>query len=208
VFIVRPGNPKGIRGWNDLIRPGVEVLTPDPWSSGGARWNIMAAYGAQLQSGNTPQQAIEYLKRLLRNVSVRDKSARESLQTFSAGKGDAMLAYESEAVIARGKGLKLDYVIPDQTMRVETPVGLSTSSSGAPHARAFLDYLYTPEAQRIFGRSGYRPVRPDVLAEFGYPTPPAVFSVADLGGWQAIQTGFFEPVNGVFAEVERSVANR
>jgi len=205
VLIVRPGNPKDIHGWDDLIAAGTEVLTPDPWSSGGARWNVLAAYGAQLRMGRTHEQAVEYLIRLFSNVSVRDKSARESLQTFGGGKGDVMLAYESEAIIARARGMQLDYVIPNQTIRIETPVGLAARSASSAQAHAFLDYLYTPEAQRIFGRNGYRPVLPDVLQEFSYPVPPVLFTAADLGGWPAIQTRFFQPANGIFAAVENAV---
>src|SRR5918995_2811859 len=125
VFAVREGNPKGIRSWDDLVRADVEVITPNPFTSGGARWNVMAAYGAQLEQGKTEDEAVEYLRRLFRNVSVQDKSARESLQTFSAGKGDVLIAYENEAITAQQAGQKLDYVIPDQTILIENPIAVT-----------------------------------------------------------------------------------
>ena len=114
VFIVRKGNPKNIRTWDDLIKPGVEVIEPNPFTSGGAKWNIMAAYGAQLQAGKTPEQAADYLLELFRHVPVQDKSAREALQTFIGGKGDVMLAYENEAINAQQKEQPVDYVVPDE----------------------------------------------------------------------------------------------
>src|SRR4029453_14339967 len=115
-FIVRKGNPKNIRTWEDLIKPGVEVIEPNPFTSGGAKWNIMAAYGAQLQAGKTPEQAEAYLLELFRHVPVQDKSAREALQTFIGGKGDVMLAYENEAINAQQKEQAVDYVVPDSTI--------------------------------------------------------------------------------------------
>jgi sulfate/thiosulfate-binding protein len=113
---VRPGNPKHITGWADLVKPGIEVLTPNPFTSGGARWNVMAAYGAQIQQGRSEAQATDYLQRLFKNVVVQDKSAREALQSFTSGKGDVLISYENEAITARQKGEKLDYVIPDETI--------------------------------------------------------------------------------------------
>jgi sulfate/thiosulfate transport system substrate-binding protein len=108
VFIVRKGNPRNIRTWDDLIKPGVEVIEPNPFTSGGAKWNIMAAYGAQLKAGKTPEQATAYLLELFRHVPVQDKSAREALQTFVGGKGDVMLAYENEAINAQQKEQPVD----------------------------------------------------------------------------------------------------
>ena len=104
VFAVRKGNPKGIKTWDDLVKDGVEVIEPNPFTSGGARWNVMAAYGAQMKQGKTHEQAVDYLGELFKHVSVQDKSARESLQTFTGGKGDVLLAYENEAILAQQKG--------------------------------------------------------------------------------------------------------
>jgi sulfate/thiosulfate transport system substrate-binding protein len=128
VFIVRKGNPKNIKTWDDLVRPGVEVLEPNPFTSGSAKWNIMAAYGAQLEQGKSPEQARQYLAELFEHVPVLDKSAREALQTFSSGKGDVLLGYENEAILAQQQGEEVDYVIPDETILIENPIAVTTES--------------------------------------------------------------------------------
>jgi sulfate/thiosulfate-binding protein len=203
VLAVREGNPKNIDGWDDLLRDDVEVITPNPFTSGGARWNIMAAYGAQLELGKSKNEAIDFLRRLFANVAVQDKSARESLQTFSSGKGDVLLAYENEAIFARNAGEKLDYVVPDQTILIENPV--AALSDTGPAAQAFVDFLRTPEAQRVFGKKGYRPVVKDVLSEFDYPKPPGLFTIADVGGWSEVSKTFFDRETGVMAEINRNL---
>ena len=159
VFAVRPGNPENIQTWDDLIKEGVEVITPNPFTSGGAQWNIMAAYGAQLEQGKSDEEAIEYLRELFINhVPVQDKSAREALQTFAGGKGDVMLAYENEAIFAQQAGQALEYVVPDETILIENPVAVVNTSEHPEAAQAFVDFLYTPEAQAVFAAKGYRPV--------------------------------------------------
>ena len=159
VFAVRPGNPEGIETWDDLLQEGVEVITPNPFTSGGAQWNIMAAYGAQLEQGKSDEEAIAYLRELfLEHVPVQDKSAREALQTFAGGKGDVMLAYENEAIFAQQAGEELEYVVPAETILIENPVAVVNTSENPEAAQAFLDYLYTPEAQAVFASKGYRPV--------------------------------------------------
>ncbi len=206
VFVVRKGNPANIRTWDDLVRDGVEVITPSPFTSGGAKWNIMAAYGGQLEQGKSKGEAIAYLRELfLEHVPVQDKSAREALQTFSAGKGDVMLAYENEAIFAQQSGQPLEYVVPDQTILVENPAAVLSSSKQKATAQAFLGYLRTPAAQRIFGEKGYRPVAKDVLAEFDYPKPPRLFTIADVGGWEDVETRFFERDKSVFADIENEL---
>ena len=125
VFVVREGNPKKIRGWNDLIRPGVQVVTPNPFTSGGARWNVMAAYGAQRKLGKTDKQAQDYLLKLFKNVVSQDKSARDSLQTFNAGRGDVLLAYENEALFARSRDQGSPFVIPRSTILIENPIAVA-----------------------------------------------------------------------------------
>jgi sulfate transport system substrate-binding protein len=203
VLAVREGNPKHIEGWDDLLRDDVEVITPNPFTSGGARWNIMAAYGAQLELGKSEDEAIEFLRQLFANVAVQDKSARESLQTFSSGKGDVLLAYENEAIFARNAGEKLDYVVPDQTILIENPV--AALSDAGPAAQALVDFLRTPEAQRVFGEKGYRPVVKDVLGEFDYPEPPGLFTIADVGGWSEVSKTFFDREAGIMAEINRNL---
>ena len=204
-FVVRKGNPKNIHTWADLLKPGVQVLTPNPFTSGGARWNIMAAYGAQLKQGKTPDQALAYLKELFtKHVPVQDKSARDALQTFTGGKGDVLLSYENEAITAQQKGEKVDYVTPDQTILIENPVAVTTKAK--PEAKKFLDYLWSPAAQTIFAKHGYRPVVPSVAKKFTsqFPKPKTLFTIDDLGGWDKVMTDFFDPENGSVAKIEEA----
>ena len=203
VFIVRKGNPKGIKTWDDLTKDGVEIVTPNPFTSGGARWNVMAGYGAQLEQGKTPEQAREYLKALFANVAVQDKSARESLTTFASGKGDVLLGYENEAIFAQRQGQSLEYVVPEQTILIENPVAVTEDASGA--AQGFLDFLWTDEAQKVFGEEGYRPVAKSVLDTFDFPTPPGLFTIADVGGWDTVQKEFFDRETGFMADVQREL---
>jgi sulfate/thiosulfate-binding protein len=203
VFAVRKGNPKGIKTWDDLVKDGVEVIEPNPFTSGGARWNVMAGYGAQLKQGKSHEQAVEYLRELFKHVSVQDKSARESLQTFTGGKGDVLLAYENEAILAREKGEDLDYVVPEQTILIENPVAVTKDAP--EQAAAFLDYIRSDEAQRIFGKAGYRPVNETLAGEFQFPTPPGLFTIADVGGWPEVQKKFFDREDGIMAGIQREV---
>jgi sulfate/thiosulfate transport system substrate-binding protein len=203
VFMVREGNPKGITSWDDLTKPGVEVLTPNPFTSGGARWNVMAGYGAQLEQGKSEDEAREYLRSLFRNVAVQDKSARESLTTFASGKGDVLLGYENEAIFAKRQGQAIDYVVPDQTILIENPVAATTDASDA--AKGFVDFLWTDEAQKVFGDEGYRPVVESVAKTFDFPTPPSLFTIAEVGGWPKVQTEFFDRETGFMAEVQREL---
>jgi sulfate/thiosulfate transport system substrate-binding protein len=203
VFAVRKGNPKGIKTWDDLVEDGVEVIEPNPFTSGGARWNVMAAYGAQIKQGKTHEQAVEYLRELFKHVSVQDKSARESLQTFTGGKGDVLLAYENEAILAREKGEDLDYVVPDQTILIENPVAVTKDAP--EQATAFINYIRSEEAQRVFAKAGYRPVVNGLGDEFQFPLPPGLFTIADVGGWPEVQKKFFDREDGIMAGIQREV---
>jgi sulfate/thiosulfate transport system substrate-binding protein len=204
VLAVRPGNPKKIKSWADLRKPGVEVITPNPFTSGGARWNVMAAYGAQLKQGKTDQQGIDYLKRLFANVSVQDKSARDSLQTFSSGKGDVLIAYENEAIAAQRKGEKLEYVIPPETIQIENPIAAVKESKNPRKAEAFVDWLRTEPAQKVFAKRGYRPVLTSANDPKRFPKPGGLFAIDSLGGWSKVNDRFFDPQRGVFAQIERA----
>jgi sulfate/thiosulfate transport system substrate-binding protein len=203
VFAVRKGNPKGIRTWDDLVEDGVEVIEPNPFTSGGARWNVMAAYGAQRKQGKSHDEAVAYLRELFKHVSVQDKSARESLQTFTGGKGDVLLAYENEAILAQRKGEDLDYVVPQQTILIENPVAVTKDAPA--QAGAFLDYLRSEAAQRVFGKAGYRPVNKAIGGEFQFPEPPGLFTIADVGGWDEVQKRFFDREDGLMAAIQREV---
>ena len=204
VFMVRQGNPKNIKTWDDLIRDDVEVLEPNPFTSGGAKWNIMAAYGAQLEQGRSPHEAREYIAELFEHVPVLDKSARESLQTFSSGKGDVLLGYENEAILAQQEGEELDYIVPDQTILIENPIAVVNETEQPATAKAFVDFLYTPEAQEIFVGKGYRPVGEGVAGADDFPTPSALFEIDKFGGWGRVNDEFFDPEQGTIAEIFQS----
>ncbi len=205
VLMVRKGNPKGIHTWNDLIKPGVQVITPNPFSSGGARWNVMAAYGAAIKQGKTPAQATDFLLQLFKNVPVQDKSAREATQTFVGGKGDVEIAYENEAIAAQQAGQAVDYVVPDQTILIENPIAVTTKSKHQTQAKAFVDFLESSAGQQIFAKKGYRPVDPAAAKAAGFPTSSGLFTIADLGGWKDVAKKFFDKDTGVMAGIEKQV---
>jgi sulfate transport system substrate-binding protein len=205
VLVVRKGNPKGITGWADLTKPGVEVIEPNPFTSGGAKWNIMAAYGAQLKMGKSEDEAKAYLKDLFDHVPVQDKSAREALQTFVGGKGDVLLSYENEAIAALQAGEDVDYVVPPQTILIENPLAVTKDAASSETAEAFYDFLYTPEAQKIFVSKGYRPVVEGVPGSDEFPTPPDLFTIADLGGWQHVNDAFFATNGSVMSTIEQGL---
>jgi sulfate transport system substrate-binding protein len=204
VFMVRKGNPKNVRTWDDLVTGDVEVLEPNPFTSGGAKWNIMAAYGAQLEQGKSPEEARQYLAELFENVPVLDKSARESLQTFSSGKGDVLLGYENEAILAQQKGEELDYIVPDQTLLIENPIAVVNEAKDPKLARSFVDFLYTPEAQEIFVDKGYRPVVEGTAGADKFPKPADLFEITKFGGWDKVNDEFFDPEKGIVAEIFQS----
>jgi sulfate/thiosulfate transport system substrate-binding protein len=204
VIIVRKGNPKHITGWSDLVKPGVQVLTPNPFTSGGARWNVMAAYGAQLKEGKTAAQAQAYLTQLFHNVVSQDSSARNALQTFAAGRGDALLDYEDEAIADQKKGEAIEYVIPADTILIENPIAAVGSGGGSKAAQSFVSYLLSPAAQTIWASKGYRPVIPG-LATGRFPTPPGLFKIDALGGWKSVVKKFFDPEAGIVTKIEQSL---
>jgi sulfate transport system substrate-binding protein len=205
VFVVRDGNPKKIRDWEDLVKPGVQVVTPNPLTSGGARWNVMAAYGAMLRKGKSDKQAIAYLKKLFQHTVSQDKSAREALQTFLSGRGDVLLSYENEAILAQRKNQPVFYLIPKATIRIENPVAVTANASDPAAARAFVRFLHSPTAQKIYGQNGYRPVDPKVVKQFNYPVRPWLFTIQRLGGWAKVQKRFFDPKTGVVTRIEASL---
>jgi sulfate transport system substrate-binding protein len=204
VFAVREGNPKNIRTWDDLVKDGVEVITPNPFTSGGAQWNIGAAYGAQLAQGKTKQEALQYVQRLFENVPVQPKGARESLQVLTAGKGDVLLAYENEAITAQQAGESVEYVIPDETILIQNPIAATTKTGDLEAAKAFVDYALSTPAQEVFAEKGYRSVDAAVAKANAstYPDPPGLFTVDEqLGGWTAFRDEFFDPDDGVMADI-------
>jgi sulfate transport system substrate-binding protein len=207
-FAVRPGNPKGIHTWDDLIRDDVVVITPNPLTSGGAQWNILAAYQAQIDAGKTEDEAIEYLRQLADNVAVWDRGARDALTTFlSGGQGDVLIAYENEAIFAQQQGQPLEYVVPDSTLLIENAVAPTLTGDAPEAAAAFVAFLYTPEAQTVFGNHGFRPVVDEVAARFpDFVQPENLATVdGDLGGWAEARPRFFDPETGIMAGIFREL---
>jgi sulfate/thiosulfate transport system substrate-binding protein len=209
VLVVRDGNPKKIKGWNDLLRRDVDIVTPNPFTSGGARWNVMAAYGAWRKAGKTDKQAQANLLRLFQNVVVQDTSARASLNTFNSGKGDVLLAYENEALFARTQGLNLQFVIPKATILIENPIAVVKKSPDKGAANAFLRFLRTPAAQLVFADNGYRPVVQSVenANRKKFPIRPGLFTITELGlgGWENVQKRFFDPKSSIMARIQRQI---
>ena len=209
VFVVRDGNPKKIKSWNDLLRPDVDIVTPNPFTSGGARWNVMAAYGSWRKQGKTDMQAQANLLKMWRNVVVQDTSARASLSTFNSGKGDVLLAYENEAYFSRMQGLNLQWVIPKTTILIENPIAVTKDSANQATANGFLRFLRTPAAQQVFADYGYRPVVKSVenANRKKFPVRPGLFTIDQLGlgGWDKVQKRFFDPSNSIMARFQRQV---
>ena len=211
VFVVRDGNPKHIRGWGDLVKPGIQVITPNPFTSGGARWNVMAAYGAQRRAGKTDKQAIAYLYRFFRHVPVQPDSARNALAIFAQGKGDVLITYENEAIYAEKKGVHTEYKTPRATMLIETPAALTKTGLKKPAAKAFYRYLWSATAQKAFASQGYRPVVKSAAKGYRFYMPPGLFTIntAKLGlnGWTKVNRRFFHPQKGIVAKIERSLGH-
>jgi sulfate/thiosulfate-binding protein len=202
---VRKGNPKHITGWDDLTKPGISVITPNPSTSGSARWNVMAAYGAELKEGKTPAEALAFLRTLItKHVSVEDPSGSTAMATFTGGKGDVLLSYESEAISAEKAGLPVQYIVPKQTILIQTPV--APTRKAPRQARSFVNWLWSPAAQTIWAQEGYRPVVPSVMSKFAskFPTPPQLFTIDSLGGWTQVKDKFFAPATGLITKIEQS----
>ncbi|HEY7958890.1 MAG TPA: sulfate ABC transporter substrate-binding protein [Sphingomicrobium sp.] len=206
VFLVREGNPKGIKDWGDLVKPGVSVITPNPKTSGGARWNFLAAWAYAKQKFGSDAAAQDFVKKLYGNVPVLDSGARGSTTTFvERGIGDVLLAWENEAFLAQkqlGQG-KFEIVVPSISILAEPPVAV-VDANARRHgtgkvAEAYLKYLYTPEAQEIIARNYYRPIDPAVQAKHAAEFPKVNLVTIDgaFGGWQAAQKRFFAD-GGVF----------
>src|SRR5436305_1656722 len=206
VFVLRNGNPKHIKTWDDLVKPGVDVVFPNPFSSGGARWDVMAAYGAMLREGKTPKQAVAYLQQLFKHNVSQDTSGRNALNTFLAGKGDVLLTYESDAKNAQAQGKPVFYAIPKATLQIETPLAAVNTSNKA-EATKFVNWLYTPAAQTIWAQNGFRPVDVNVLRKYKaqFPPRPQLFKIGYVGGWNKVNTKFFDPTSGIVAKIEQGL---
>jgi sulfate/thiosulfate transport system substrate-binding protein len=197
----RPGNPEGIESFDDLLTKDVEIITPNPATSGGAKWNIMAVYGSQIEAGKSEQEALDAVATVISKTSVLDDSARDSLNTFASGKGDVLIGYENEAIQAQDEGIELDYVLPDSTIKIENPGAVTTEAQSPEAAQAFLDFIISDEGQQIFADYGYRPVVDSVESDF--PEVPGLFTIADFGGWATVDEEFFNDETGKVTQILR-----
>jgi sulfate/thiosulfate-binding protein len=206
VFVVRKGNPKNIKTWNDLIKPGIQVINANPFTSGGARWNVLAAWGAQIKQHKTPAQANSFLKALYKNIAVQDSSARASMNTFIQGKGDVLLAYENEAIQAQQAGADIQFVRPSSTILIENPIAVLKGTHNATQANAFVAFTRSDAAQNIWATYGYRPVVQSVFKKWSktFPVPRQLFTIRDIvkGGWPVAQPKFFDPNNGILKQIQ------
>ena len=211
VIAVRPGNPKGIKGWDDLIKPGVQIVTPDPASSGSAKWNILAAYTHVLKTGGTEAQAKTYLTSFYKNIVSKPNSGALATSTFLNGTGDALISYESEAIGGKQKGDKFDYVVPSESFLIETPAAVTKNAPQA--AKDFLAYAESDAGQKIFASKGFRPalqgVDPGTVEGANdpadpYPTVAKLTTIADLGGWSDVNKKYFDKESGIVTEIAGS----
>jgi sulfate/thiosulfate transport system substrate-binding protein len=209
VFVVRKGNPEGIETWDDLVKPGVEIITPNPGSSGSARWNILAAWAHVTGAGGSEKEATSFLTDLLGNTIALPGSGREATTAFTDGSGDVLLSYENEAILARQSGAEFDYVIPDETLLIENPCTVTEAASS--ETEAFLDYQKSEEGQAAYAATGYRPLVDvaDLQVEGAndsanpYPEPATLQTIDDdFGGWDEANTKFFDENDGIIAKIQ------
>ena len=203
-IVVREGNPKNIHDWDDLLRPDVEVVTPNPFSSGSAKWNLLAPYAAKSNGGQDPEAGLAYITSLVNDhVKIQPKSGREASEAFLQGTGDVLLSYENEALFIEGNGDPVEHVTPPTTFKIENPVAVLSNSKNLEKANAFKDFLYTTEGQKLWGEAGFRPVDPAVATEFAdkFPEPAKLWTIADLGGWSKVDSEVFAKDTGSIAVI-------
>lgn len=210
VLAVRPGNPKGIDSWDDLVEDGVEIVTPNPGSSGSARWNILAAWGSVIADGGTEAEAEEFVTKLFTNIVALPGSGRDATAAFLAGTGDVLLSYENETILAIQNGEEIEYIVPDTTLRIENPGAVLIDAN--PKATLWLDFVVSVTGQQEFAKYGFRPVIDgvDVGEVEGandpsnpFPVPDTLLTINDdFGGWPAANTKFFDPDNGIITKIQ------
>jgi sulfate transport system substrate-binding protein len=203
-IVTRPGNPKGIKGWDDLAKPGVKIVTPNPGSSGSAKWNILAAYGHVLANGGSEADASAYLKKFLANVAAFPGSGKDATTAFEGGTGDVLLSYENEAIQARAAGADFDYFIPDETLLIQNPAAVTVKASKA--AKAFLDFQLSKDGQTDYAELGFRPLDDSIKVDVkganepsdAFPTPKTLLTIdKDFGGWAEANTKYFDEKDGI-----------
>ncbi|OBH90644.1 sulfate ABC transporter substrate-binding protein [Mycobacterium sp. E2733] len=203
-LVVRKGNPKNIKDWDDLLRPGVEVITPSPLSSGSAKWNLLAPYAVKSEGGGNTQAGVDFISKLVHeHVKLRPASGREATDVFVQGSGDVLISYENEAIATERAGKPVEHINPPQTFKIDNPVAVVTTSPHLDAAVAFKNFQYTATAQKVWGQAGFRPVDPAVAAEFGdqFPVPAKLWTIADLGGWSAVDPQLFDKTTGSITKI-------
>jgi sulfate transport system substrate-binding protein len=201
VITVRKGNPEGIKTLDDVLTKDVDVVTPNPFSSGAARWNIMAVYGNAINQGKSPEEALADVKTLLEKAVAQPGSARDALAAFTQGEGDVLLGYENEAIKAIDEGEDVEYVVPPSTILIETPIAVTTDAP-EPAAQDFLNYIWSDAGQEIWAENGYRPVNPKLVDPKQFPTPKDLFKISQFGGWSKVNDEFFDDETGSVAKIE------
>src|SRR4051794_25140040 len=201
VILVKKGNPEGIESFKDLETKDVDVVTPNPFSSGSARWNIMAIYGSALEEGKSPDEALAAVKAVLEKTVAQSGSGRDAFSAFSQGQGDVLLTYENEAIKAENEGEDVEYVIPPSTLQIETPIAV-TKDATEPAAEDFLNWLWSDAGQELWAENGYRPVNPKLVDPKQFPTPKQLFKISKFGGWGKVNDEFFDEESGSVAKIE------
>jgi sulfate/thiosulfate transport system substrate-binding protein len=201
VLLVHKGNPEGLESFKDIETKDVDVVTPNPFSSGSARWNIMAVYGSALHEGQSPDQALAAVKSVLEKTVAQPGSGRDAFAAFSQGQGDVLLTYENEAIKAEDEGEDVEYVIPPSTLQIETPIAV-TKDAPEPAAEDFLNFLWSDQGQELWAENGYRPVNQELVDPKQFPTPKDLFKIAEFGGWGKVNDEFFDDETGSVAEIE------
>jgi len=212
VLVVREGNPKDIKGWDDLVRDDVGIVTPNPGSSGAARWNILGAWQHVIAGGGSKADAEEFVGKLLGNVKAFPGSGRDATQAFQSGTGDVLISYENEAILARQNGEEIDYVVPDDTLLIENPAAVLSDAD--PKAEAFLDFVLSPEGQQQYVSKGFRPLNTVEGVEVGevegatdpsdpFPEVKTLFTIDDdFGGWDEVNSTFFDENDGIITKLQ------
>jgi sulfate/thiosulfate transport system substrate-binding protein len=203
-LVVRKGNPKNIRDWDDLLRPGIEVVTPSPLSSGSAKWPLLAPYADQSRGGRDSQAGVEFINKLVReHVKLGPGSGRIATDVFIEGSGDVLISYENEAIAAERQGKSIEHINPPQTFKIENPLAVVTTSAHLAAATAFKNFQYTAAAQTAWAQAGFRAVDPAVAADFRdqFPVPMKLWTIADLGGWDKVDPQLFDKNNGSITQV-------
>jgi sulfate transport system substrate-binding protein len=211
VISVRKGNPKNIKTWNDLIKPGIGIVTPNPGSSGSARWNILAAYGQVIAGGGSDADAAAYLTSFFKNVVALPGSGRDATTAFLAGTGDVLISYENEAILARQQDQPLDYFVPDTTLLIENPGAVTTNAD--PAAKDYLAYVISKAGQTEFAKVGFRPIISGVSVNVPgannpsepFPAPKTLLTIdKDFGGWTAAAKKFFDTSTGIVTQIQKA----